>query len=121
MPDIDGYETCRRLKANPELRHIPVVFLTARDELAGVLEGFKVGGVDYITKPFQLAEVEDALVQEAEQKQYLLSLESQLALSEQVIARTRDSYRGRRRLLHQVNIVAFTCQSRRPIPSNVCA
>ena len=53
MPGIDGFETCRRLKANPEHQAIPVLFLTARDEMEGILEGFYAGGVDYVTKPFQ--------------------------------------------------------------------
>lgn len=57
MPGIDGFETCRRLKADPDMRDIPVVFLTARDELEGVLEGFRAGGLDYVTKPFQKEEV----------------------------------------------------------------
>ncbi len=57
MPGIDGYETCRRFKANPDTEDIPVVFLTARGELEGVMEGFQAGGVDYITKPFQRDEV----------------------------------------------------------------
>ena len=57
MPGIDGFETCRQLKANDATRSIPVIFLTARDELEGVLEGFRAGGVDYISKPFQKEEV----------------------------------------------------------------
>ncbi len=57
MPEISGFETCRRLKANPETREIPVIFLTARSEMESVVEGFRAGGVDYITKPFQLEEV----------------------------------------------------------------
>ncbi len=57
MPGIDGFETCRRLKASPDTQGIPVIFLTARGELEGVLEGFQAGGVDYITKPFQKEEV----------------------------------------------------------------
>ena len=57
MPGIDGFETCRRMKAEPELREIPVIFLTAWNELEGLLEGFRAGGVDYITKPFQKEEV----------------------------------------------------------------
>ncbi|MDP6037637.1 MAG: response regulator [Candidatus Latescibacteria bacterium] len=57
MPGIDGFETCRRLKASEETEEIPVVFLTARNELEGVLEGFQAGGVDYISKPFQKDEV----------------------------------------------------------------
>jgi DNA-binding response OmpR family regulator len=57
MPGIDGFETCRRLKADPETAGTPVIFLTARNELEGVLEGFQAGGVDYMSKPFQKEEV----------------------------------------------------------------
>ncbi|HJP30093.1 MAG TPA: response regulator [Candidatus Latescibacteria bacterium] len=57
MPGIDGYETCRRLKADPALRGIPVIFLTARDDLEGIVEGFTAGGEDYVTKPFKKEEV----------------------------------------------------------------
>ncbi len=57
MPGIDGYETCRRLKEKPELRAVPVIFLTARDDLAGIVQGFEVGGLDYVTKPFKREEV----------------------------------------------------------------
>ncbi len=57
MPEMDGFETCRRLKANPAAAHIPVIFITARDEMESLVEGFLVGGVDYITKPFSEQEV----------------------------------------------------------------
>lgn len=57
MPGIDGFETCRRLKAQENTQDIPVIFLTARSELEGVLEGFLAGGIDYISKPFQKEEV----------------------------------------------------------------
>jgi len=57
LPDMDGFEVCRRLKQNKILYHIPVLFTTGIMELEGKLEGFKVGGADYITKPFQLEEV----------------------------------------------------------------
>lgn len=57
MPGIDGFETCRRLKNNADTEGIPVIFLTARSELEGVLEGFQAGGIDYISKPFQKEEV----------------------------------------------------------------
>ncbi len=57
MPGIDGFETCRQLKKAEATREIPVVFLTASDELSGVVEGFQAGGVDYVTKPFQQEEV----------------------------------------------------------------
>ena len=57
MPGLDGFETCRRLKANQSLTDIPVIFITAKNEMESLVEGFQVGGVDYITKPFQHEEV----------------------------------------------------------------
>jgi len=51
MPGIDGYEVCRRLKADPATTHTPVIFLTARSEIEDEQKGFDVGAVDYITKP----------------------------------------------------------------------
>lgn len=51
MPEIDGYEVCRRLKADPATAEIPVIFLTAKTELADEQQGFDLGAVDYITKP----------------------------------------------------------------------
>lgn len=57
MPGIDGYETCRRLKAQERTGDIPVIFMTALAETEHKLKGFAAGGVDYITKPFQREEV----------------------------------------------------------------
>ena len=57
MPNIDGYEVCQRLKANAQTNDIPVIFLSALDEVLDKVKAFTVGGVDYITKPFQLEEV----------------------------------------------------------------
>ena len=57
MPGIDGFETCRRLKADDTTKDIPVIFMTALTETVDKVRGFSVGGVDYITKPFQHEEV----------------------------------------------------------------
>ncbi|MGX9727026.1 MAG: response regulator [Candidatus Electronema sp. VV] len=57
MPDIDGFETCRRIKADERLAGVPVVFMTALDSVEDKVAGFNAGGVDYITKPFQQVEV----------------------------------------------------------------
>ena len=57
MPQMDGYEVCQRLKADQKTREIPVIFLSALDEVLDKVKAFAVGGVDYITKPFQLEEV----------------------------------------------------------------
>ncbi|MDD5170967.1 MAG: response regulator, partial [Syntrophales bacterium] len=57
LPDIDGYEVCRRLKTVERSRMVPVVFLSCYDEAAYKVNAFKAGGVDYITKPFHEAEL----------------------------------------------------------------
>ncbi|MGF1481534.1 MAG: EAL domain-containing protein [Cyanophyceae cyanobacterium] len=57
MPDMDGYEVCQKLKAYPATRDVPVIFLSALDDVLDKVKAFETGGVDYITKPFQVAEV----------------------------------------------------------------
>jgi two-component system sensor histidine kinase/response regulator len=57
MPGLDGFETCRRLKENDKTRDIPVIFMTALSDTTNKVKGFKMGAVDYITKPFQQEEV----------------------------------------------------------------
>ncbi len=57
MPNMDGYDVCRQLKADPRTREIPVIFMSALDEAMDKVKAFAVGGVDYITKPFQVEEV----------------------------------------------------------------
>jgi two-component system sensor histidine kinase/response regulator len=57
MPEIDGYEVCRRLKSDERYAKIPIIFLTALTEIENKTKGFQMGAVDYITKPFEVAEV----------------------------------------------------------------
>ena len=57
MPGMDGFETCRRLKANETTKDIPVIFLTAKNEVEDLTLGFEVGAVDYVTKPFNSKEL----------------------------------------------------------------
>jgi phosphoserine phosphatase RsbU/P len=57
MPDMDGYTTCQHLKANPKWQDIPVIFISALDEIQDKMKAFSVGAVDYVTKPFQMEEV----------------------------------------------------------------
>lgn len=58
MPDMDGFEVCQELKSSPETSDIPIIFLTALSETEDIMRGFALGAVDYITKPFNLAEVQ---------------------------------------------------------------
>ncbi len=57
MPGIDGFETCRRIKAMEAVRHVPVMFMTGLTETEHVVRGFESGGLDYVTKPIEPAEV----------------------------------------------------------------
>lgn len=52
MPEMDGFETCSRIKQSPHLRDIPIIFLTAKTETEDILRGFELGAVDYVAKPF---------------------------------------------------------------------
>lgn len=57
MPEMDGYETCRQLKALPQTKDIPIIFLTAKTEIEDIVQGFEVGAVDYVNKPFNSQEL----------------------------------------------------------------
>ncbi len=57
MPEMDGFEVCRRLKADPAVASIPIIFLTASNEMEHLVKGFEAGAVDYITKPFNAPEL----------------------------------------------------------------
>ncbi len=57
MPEMDGYEVCRRIKANSKTQDIPIIFLTAKTDSESIVQGFDAGGVDYITKPFNTSEL----------------------------------------------------------------
>ncbi len=57
MPEMDGFEFCRKLKADPEIQDIPVIFISAFDDEQSILTGFQVGGVDFISKPFRKEEI----------------------------------------------------------------
>src|SRR3982751_1638994 len=70
MPEMDGYQVCRQLKGDAQTRAIPVIFISALDDVLDKVEAFQAGGVDYITKPFQIEEV-------------LARVENQLALHQQ--------------------------------------
>jgi len=57
MPNLDGFETCRRLKADGNLGHVPVIFMTGLSDTESIVKGFAAGGVDYVTKPIRLDEL----------------------------------------------------------------
>ena len=57
MPGMDGYQVCHALKADARLKDVPVIFISALNEVGDKVKGFKTGGVDYISKPFQMEEL----------------------------------------------------------------
>ena len=83
MPEMDGYEVCRRLKGDRKTRDIPVIFITAMSDTAHIARGFDVGGVDYITKPFHSLEIK------ARVKSHLI-LKNQLSMSARIFESSLD-------------------------------
>ncbi len=57
MPNMNGYEVCQRIKQDPNCKDIPIIFISANHEAIDKVQAFKVGGIDYVTKPFQMDEV----------------------------------------------------------------
>lgn len=90
MPDMDGFETCELLKSNPLTRDIPVIFLTAKNETDDIVKGFRIGGVDYITKPFRKEE----LYMRVKTHVQLKLLRDYLIKCEMDIRKSRDEYMG---------------------------
>ncbi|MBD2298452.1 sensor histidine kinase [Nostoc sp. FACHB-190] len=78
MPGIDGFETCRRLKANPATQNIPIIFTTALADTESKIHGFSLGAVDYIPKPFAQAEVIARVRVHLQLQQLTQSLEEQV-------------------------------------------
>ncbi len=103
MPGIDGFETCRRLKADKATQHIPVIFMTALTETDDKIAAFQAGGVDYVSKPFQveelLARVRTHLALQATQRRLLnknVALKAEIAArrnAEAALQRSEVSYR----------------------------
>ncbi len=79
MPGMDGYEVCERLKADERTRDIPIIFISALDAIEDKVRAFDVGGLDYIPKPFQAAEVLARLNTHLALRELSISLEAQIA------------------------------------------
>ncbi|MEA1973010.1 MAG: response regulator [Candidatus Cloacimonadota bacterium] len=77
MPGMDGYETCQRIKTNPQSHDIPIIFITALNDKESKLKGLNLGGVDFISKPFDMFEVKLRIKQHLKIRQLYLSLRKQ--------------------------------------------
>lgn len=94
MPEMDGFETCRRLKNNPLTGSIPVIFVTARGEMKDESMGFDCGAVDYITKPIRAAIVRARVCT------HLLLYDQNRVLEQMVQERTAELHQSRLEILH---------------------
>lgn len=100
MPEMNGFEACRNLKADPMTSSIPVIFITARTDLEDESEGFASGGVDYITKPIR------APLVRARVKTHLALHDQNRALEEKVRERTAELYQTRLEILDRLGRAA---------------
>jgi len=95
MPGLDGYEVCRQLKRDAQTRDIPVIFISALDDVLDKVEAFQAGGVDYITKPFQIEEVLARVENQLALHQQREEIATLLARNEQLIALANQELRPR--------------------------
>ncbi len=114
MPMMSGYEVCQKLKADPQTKEVPIIFLSALDEALDKVKAFAVGGVDYITKPFQLEEVLARI--EHQLKLYWL----QKQLSEQN-ARLQQEIQERQKTEEEIQLLLTLTQSVSLAPDFSCA
>ncbi len=112
MPEMDGFEVCRRLKAIPATKDVPVIFVSAASESEEKLKGFSVGGVDYVTKPYQ----RDELLARVKTHIELNRLRNHL--EDLVLERTEELKESekklRRSLLDSIAAIASTVEMRDP-------
>lgn len=88
MPDIDGYEVCTTIKADPRYQEIPIIFLTVKSEMEDIVKGFELGAVDYITKPFNRKE----LISRVRTHISLKRSRDELAIKNAELQHSRDAY-----------------------------
>lgn len=91
MPGIDGFETCRRLKANPQTHDIPVIFMTALADTESKVKGLSLGAVDYITKPFEGEEVLARIRIHLQMRELTKQLQQSSTLLEQRVAERTEA------------------------------
>lgn len=103
MPEMDGYQVCQILKADARTQDIPVIFISALDETVDKVRAFNVGGVDYITKPFQAPEVLARVANHLQIHQLQQQLEAQNTQLQGEIVERQKAEAGLKVLLHAVS------------------
>lgn len=108
MPEMDGYEVCRRLKADERTRDIPVIFVSAIDQAADKVKAFEVGGVDYVTKPIQPGEVMARIQTHLKLRELQKSLEEKNRLLEEEVVERRIVEESLRQYAEELDAFAHT-------------
>ncbi len=93
MPDMDGYEVCRRLKSDQRSRRVPVLFISALNDLSEKVKGFQAGGVDYITKPFEAEEILARVEIHLSLKELTEDLEEKVRERTEELQKSEENYR----------------------------
>ena len=91
MPNMDGFEVCRRLKQDPELKYIPVIFMTGMSDTENVVKGFNAGGIDYICKPINTAELVARIRVHITSNRLAMSAKSALDMAGQYVLTVKDN------------------------------
>lgn len=106
MPEMNGYDVCRTIKQDPILKDIPVIFLTAKNEVQDIVTGFTLGAVDYITKPFKTEEVLIRLsthLQLRHSKKLLLEKKNELEQLNVALHKSKEIIRADAKRLEKLN------------------
>ncbi len=117
MPDMDGFEVCRCLKSKSVYRNIPIIFISALGEMDQKIQGFKAGGVDYITKPFQAEEVLVRVKTHLKLKELTEHLEQKVA--ERTTELTHANRTLRREIRHRCQTESALQQTRKHLEKMV--
>ena len=116
MPDMDGFEVCKQLKADEKTRHIPIIFVSALEDISHKMKAFAAGGVDYITKPFEEEEVLARTEIHLKLRRMELSLiENNIQLQQEITEREevgkalRESEEKYRSMMEAMNDPTYIC------------
>lgn len=105
MPGMHGYDVCRQLRADPVTAHVPVIFVSALDEVVDKVKAFDAGGVDYVTKPFQFGEVLARIENQLRLQRMQRDLENRNAALLRMNEELREANRREDRILHTLSDV----------------
>ena len=107
MPEMDGFEVCRNLKENPATSHIPIIFITSVNATSEKTKGFKLGAIDYITKPFDSLEVKARVKTHLSLKLHQEALKNHnIILEEKVKERTKELVETKKEIVERLGLAA---------------